>query len=749
MNKVTRLCVFFVSLLLSTAALTQEIPPEREDVYRQMLKFSELIEGAALTPNWMSDGQSFWYVEGAPAATRILLVDAANNQVGPLFDAGRLRSALTAALGHEPPYLGIPFESFRFVDEETAVTFDVAGRSFRLQMDSYEISELPAAAPQPAASPASPGTGASAVFPGPKGKWTAEFENFNIQLRSGSDGRTVDVSNDGDQRFAWEGPLAMQMPPGLGSTIWSPDGTKLVALKIDRNDVHWQPVLHWLKPNHEEITYQSYPAVGESLPRNHLFSIDTVSFEKTKIDLGEHNQQLIFLLGWSPDGSEFWITRGDRLMKTVELLAADPASGETRVVLTEQQDTFIEGLAFNPANLFYPVGDASRFIWRSERDGWSHLYLYDKQGRVLQQLTKGEAPVQEVVNIDTDGGWVYYLASDDKNRPYDLHLHRVGLDGKGHKRLTETTGIHSITFAPGNAYFLDSHSTVDRPPRTDLKKADGSFIRTVTEADISKLEALNWRVPEEFTVKADDQETDLYGVLYKPFDFDPSRSYPVLDLQYMGNFVHSTPRTFMGTWLGDEAQALTQLGFLVYVVDARGTPGRSKAFQDWTYNNVGKIEVPDHVATLKQLAERHPYMDTSRVGITGYSWGGYFTLRALLTAPDVFHVGVSGAPVVDFIAASRPIEPYMGLPQDNPTGYEQGSNVLLADRLEGKLLLHIGTVDVNVTFNHAMRMVDSLIKANKFFDLLVMPEEAHGLTPPAMDYYREARARYFMEHLKP
>lgn len=217
----------------------------------------------------------------------------------------------------------------------------------------------------------------------------------------------------------------------------------------------------------------------------------------------------------------------------------------------------------------------------------------------------------------------------------------------------------------------------------------------------------------------------------------------------MGNFVHSAPRTFSGTWLGDDAQSLTQLGFVVYIVDARGTPGRGKAFQDQTYMNVGKIEVPDHVAALRQLAATRPYMDTTRVGITGYSWGGYFTIRALLTAPDVFKVGVAGAPVVDFIAHHGPIEPYVGTPESNPDGYEQGSNVRLANRLQGRLLMTIGTTDVNVTFNHTMRLADAFIKAGKFFDLIVFPEQTHGLAPPVMAYYTEARNRYLLEHLGP
>jgi dipeptidyl aminopeptidase/acylaminoacyl peptidase len=717
------------------------VPPEREGVYRKMLDFKSLIKGGTVEPHWMADGRSFWYVEGAPANTVIQKMDPAANSVTPLFDTARLRSALAPVLGHEPPYQGLPFETFDFLDNEKAIRFMVEARAFRLELDSYKVTPtVVLKAPPPPEPPEGLGFFGPKEIPAPRGEWTAVSKESNLWLRSNIDNRSFPLTSDGVERFPWI----------LSPACWSPDATRLLVTKQDWRDSHFMPVAHWLKANHQEITYAPYPPTGGILERTEVYVVDTISGERTRIDIGENPEQHIYLIGWRPSGSEVLLMRLDRLMKHLDLLVADAKTGHSRVLLSEFQKTFIEALAFDPKNILYPFTDGSRFVWRSERDGWSNLFLYDSNGNLLHRLTSGETPVESVDTIDEKGGWVYYLASGDRKRPYDVQLYRVDLEGKHSARLTEETGVHSPeVFAPGKEYFLDTHSTVDRPPLVVLRKADGTKVRDLSAADTSGLKSLHWRVPEEFHVKAADGQTDLYGVLYKPYDFDSSKRYPVIDLQYMGNFVHWTPRAFAGSWLGDDAQSLTQLGFIVFIVDGRGTTGRGKAFQDFTYNGIGKIEIPDHAATLKQLAAERTYMDTSRVGITGYSWGGYYTLRALLTAPDVFQVGVSGAPIVDFAAARSPIEPYMGLPQDNVEGYEQGSLVKLADKLKGKLLIAIGTSDVNVTFEHTMRLANAFIKANKHFDLIVMPEETHALTPSAMAYYTEARNQYFVEHLKP
>lgn len=384
----------------------------------------------------------------------------------------------------------------------------------------------------------------------------------------------------------------------------------------------------------------------------------------------------------------------------------------------------------------------------SERDGWEHLYLYSIDGTLIRRLTEGTFPVVKVVAVDEKGGWVYFTAHGDRQRPYDAYLYRVNLAGKDFKRLTEAPGQHEIQFAPSKQFFSDSYSNLDRPPVVELRRADGTLLQTLARANIDALKELGWKPPEEFVVKAADGVTDLYGILYKPYDFDPNKKYPVIERIYAGPQIAYVHRRF--TDVGDpNLYALAQLGFIVFMVDGRGTPERGKAFQDVGYGNFGRHEIPDHVAALKQVAATRPYMDLSRVGIFGHSWGGYFALRALLLAPDVYHVAIASAPAVD-VAFEEYYEPYMGLPQKNKEGYEYGSSLRLAGNLKGKLLLIHGTSDINVPFSHTMKMVETLIRAGKPYDLIVLPEIPHGfITGTSYRYWRDAIRHYFQEHLKP
>jgi dipeptidyl aminopeptidase/acylaminoacyl peptidase len=395
----------------------------------------------------------------------------------------------------------------------------------------------------------------------------------------------------------------------------------------------------------------------------------------------------------------------------------------------------------------------------SERDGWYHLYLYDLEGNLIRRLTEGAFPVLEVIAVDEKAGWVYFTAHGDQQRLYDTHLYRVNLKGKDFTRLTEGTGQHGsdfrgrgsppIRFTPSKEFFLDTHSSVDRPPAVELRRADGTLLQILSKANIDALkEELKWSPPEEFVVKAADGKTDLYGVLYKPYDFDPNKKYPVIETIYAGPQSTQVRRTFTG---GGYTRARAQLGFITFMVDGRGTPERGKGFQDVVYGNIGRNEIPDHMATLKQLAEKRPYMDLSRVGIYGFSFGGYFATRAMLLAPGVYHVGVAAASAAmggqpNF---SRAVEPYMGLPQNNKDTYEYSSNLRLAGNLKGKLLLIHGTSDDDVLFSTTMKMVEALIRAGKPYDLIVLPEERHRLTKTGATYMVEAIRRYFQEHLKP
>ena len=666
-----------------------------------------------------------------------------------LFDTVRLRNSLTSLLAHELPYKGLPFKELTFVNGENEVKFAVENKEFILNLDTYTIAHAPPLSeaekkrfvPQFVREGQFLGLPAVMEVLSPDRLWFAGIRDHNLWLRSTYDGRREPLTADGIKGYEWD----------VEGANWSPDSFKLAVKKVDKREVHPMPLVHWLKPS-EEIEWVYFTRAGTPLHQTELFIVDVLSKQQVKVDIGGESDQYIYIIGWRPDGSELLFFRMNREYKKLDLMAANPTTGSTRVVLTETQKSFIIGLPFL---VTWPyvctlLNDGKTFIWISERDGWNHLYLHDINGNLIRRLTEGAFPVVRVITLDEKTGWVYFNAHGDKKRPYDTHLYRVNLDGKGFKCLTEKNGQHYIQISPSKEFFLDIHQTVSRPLTTELRSVNGKLIMILSKANIDALKKnLTWSPPEEFMVKAADKKTNLYGVLYKPYDFNPNKKYPVIDYIYNGPQSSWVPRSFSSS-NGTLSYALSQLGFVVFMIDGRGTPERGKEFQDVVYENFGRNEIPDHVATLKQLAANRPYMDLNRVGIFGGSWGGYMTIRAMVLAPDVYHVGIATAPYADlYDHPAMAIEPYMGLPQNNKEGYDYGSSLRLAGKLKGKLLLIHGTSDINAPFSATMKMVEALIRAGKPFDLVVMPDQDHHPSGMSRRYWMDAVRRYFQEHLCP
>ena len=726
----------FMTIFSFTAAQSS-LRNDRKKMYDRFFRFRSFVKDSSIRANWMQDGNSFWYATGDQDNTVIYVVDPSKNTKTPLFDTQRLRQELTPILGHEPPHKGLPFDSFTFDSEEKAVKFTVENKKFILDLDKYTIT--PASdLPEDKKTHAKPRIIEKRFYSedvelkeisSPDRQWFLGTEDYNLYFRSQYDGRIEKLTKDGVEDYEWS----------VRGAKWSPDSHKIAVKKVDQRHVHRFPIVLWLKKI-EDVEWLPYTKSGGPLPRAELFVIDISTMTKTRVRIDDEDDQYINIIGWMPDGSELVFTKANRVWNRLELLAADPETGSTRLILRETSKTFIGRLGRDLIPVFFK--DWKKFIWTSERDGWQHFYLYNIKGDLISQLTKGAFPVVGVVAIDEKEGWVYFTAHAEE-RPYDTHLYRVDLKGRGYIRLTEMTGQHSIQFSPSNKFFLDNHSSITRPPMAELRKADGTKLQTLSRASIDALERMNWSPPEEFIVKAADNKTDLYGVLFKPCNFDPGQKYPVIDYIYNGPNRTNVPRTFTSSlW----PRALAQMGCVVIVVDGCGTPERGKQFQDVVYKKFGRNEIPDHVAALRELAEKKKYMDLSRVGLLGGSWGGYMTIRAMLMAPDLYHVGIAYYPVADLYDHTKGIERYMGLPQNNRDAYEYASNIRLADQLKGRLLLIAGTSDVNAPFTATMKMVDALIKANKPFNLIVIPEQDHSFRGNGR-YIFEAVRRYFQEHL--
>jgi len=725
----------------------------RDEIYKLYLevalsnRVSEFIKGGViLKPNWMADGSSFFYAEQEEEKTIIYKINPEKKTKEPLFDNEGLRKALTLELGHEPSGKGIPFSQFEFLEGERRVKFMVEGKEFLLDLKTHEIQKLPPLSEEeknrkkfliPKQFKAFLGNETKEIL-SPGGKFFAGIKDFNLYLRSTEDNTILFLTDEGREGYAWD--------LWNASPLWSPDGSRLILTKVDWREMPKIPLVNWLKQR-EDVDWVIYSKAGESLWKSELYVIDINSKKKVKIEIGDLRNHFISIVDWLPQGEEFLFFIVDREFKKLELMKANAFTGVAQKILTETEETQLHLDPFQRMEIKFLEG-GRKFIWMSERDGWNHLYLYETGGRLIRRLTEGNFPVSEIKKVDEKRGWVYFMAQVDQTRPYDLHLCRVNLRNGKFERLTEAQGEHLIHISPSSEFFLDVHSSLTRPPKTELRTSEGKHVMVITEARIDVLnQKLKWVPPEEFTVKAADGETLLYGVIFKPYDFNPSKKYPILD--YIYNVPHATivPRNMYSALLTPEA-AFAQLGFILFMLDGRGTSGRGKAFQDASYGKLGQIEIADHVAGLKQLAEQREYIDLNRVGIYGISYGGYLTLRAMLVEPDFFKVGVATAPMVDPEEIMSYTEHYLGLPQKNKKAYQESSCLHLAPRLQGRLLLIHGTKDQNAPFSGTIKMAEALIRAGKPFEMLILPEEAHVPSGIRGKYWIMYQHRYLEENLK-
>jgi dipeptidyl aminopeptidase/acylaminoacyl peptidase len=736
-----------------------------------------LVVGGNITPHWMRDRASFWYAAGSPHDTAILRVDGETGKVAPLFDVVKTRKALAVLLGRDLPYKGLPFNAVVELGDDR-YQFSFEGTDYVLSKDSYVIEaahggsavsrftgaisrasgvdlmdrEVPRSYSRPTLFRESI---LATEAPSPDKCWFASLKDGNIMLRAPADDRTVPLTTDGTPDFAWdiEAPrlkmtAGMQVEQHLLDP-WSPDGNRLFAIRADRRAVPDFPLVRYLKREQELCTFKMQRA-GGPMDIAHPHIIDVLAKRARRFDLGDTEDQFFTLIGWLPDGSEVLFTRHSRDFKTVDVLAGNPVDGSVRTILSESAKTFValqHDVIFFGDNHVTVLSDGSGLIWRSARSGWNHLYLYALDGTLTRALTQGDFPVIDVVAVDQDGGWVYFTAHHDQHRPYDAHLCRVKFTDDEIQRLTPLDGQNVVSISPGKKTFTVVNSRPDRPFRTDFHACEGKHLAAVQQADVAALEALGHVASEEFTVTAADGETVLWGVIHKPADFDPKKKYPVIDHLYGAPQMTMVAHDF---GMGEHSQprldrALAQLGYIVISVDARGTPKRSKAFQDVVYRNWGRHEIPDHVATLEQLAKRYAFIDLNRVGVWGHSWGGYFTIRALAQAPEVFHVGVAVAPSADPYDSIL-YEPYLDLPTRAKAAYDYANLYPWAGRITGNLMLLVGTSDPNC-HSSTLKMAHSLIQAGIDHELVVLPEGDHFFLGKNEDYFVRKLVKHFEVHL--
>jgi dipeptidyl aminopeptidase/acylaminoacyl peptidase len=488
----------------------------------------------------------------------------------------------------------------------------------------------------------------------------------------------------------------------------------------------------------------AYPLPGEYLSKAEplIFEVDTGKRTAVQCDPID-----IFFLGgpgfqWARDSKRFRITFFERAYRAVEYREVDAATGVVRVLYSERSDTFID-----PAkSLIRYVQDGAELLLTSERDGWHHLYLYDgKSGQLKNQITKGEWVVRQIDHVDEKARQIYFLASgrEPGRDPYLTHYYRVNFDGTDLRLLTPEDANHGVSPSPTGAFFVDRYSRPDLPSISVLRRAsDGEIVMELEKTDAELLLKTGWKFPEPFRGTARDGKTEIFGLIWRPSKFDARKKYPVVEQIYTGPQSFFAPKTFAA--YRNAAQAVAELGFIVVQIDGLGTSGRSKAFHNHAYKNLGDGGIPDHIALLRQMAAKYPYMDLTRVGVYGTSAGGYDSAHAMLTHPEFYKVGVSISGNHDHrMDKAWWNELWMSYPVGEH--YAAQSNVMLAPKLEGKLLLVHGDLDDNVNVSSTLQFAHALMQANKDFDMLIVPNMFHG--EGGNPYLIRRRWDYFVRHL--
>lgn len=728
-------------------------------------------------PYWIGNSDRFWFKDGG-ASPRFTLVDARTGAARPAFDHDRMLAALNAASGKT--LTALPFDRFRFSPAEDAISFDFDGAGWTCPVDAGGGSACVRAAP---------GLAAPDRALSPDGSKAIAFDGANLTLLDGSkparalttdgvDGNAYGRSYGGNANMVVTAHLGIPEAPAV---LWSPDSRYVLTERIDERDVGKMPLTAYLtgeKDLHPKVYSYRLGMPGDAvLPRSTLVVIDTETGNAVPIPGSEQPETLgtrlnLGMIWWADARTAYFIVH-DRPFRSASLHRFDAATGTVRKVVAETSATFLS-LGQVMDHQFMSLGLVARevpgsedVLWYSERSGWGHLYLYDgRTGRLKRQLTSGPWLVHEIIRVDPRTRTVYFTAGghEKDDNPYHARLYSVGLDGGKPRLLTPESSDHALfpdrplnagwqapsAFSPSGRYFVDTYAGIADDPVSVIRTASGALTARFHRADLGALRKSipNW--PTGFTVKARDGKTDLNGVLFRPSGFDPAKRYPVIDYIYPGPFNTWTPRSILDRYVFLEAQALAELGFVVTVVDALGSAGRSKAFHDVAWRNLQDAGLPDHVAMLDQLANRHEWIDRGRVGALGISSGGFASALALLEYPGTFSVAVSAAGIYDQrIGFAGWTERYQGLAEGDaapPSNYAPFVLAGKADKLRGKLMIAFGNMDENAHPAVAHRFIDALNRAGKPYELVLMVDSNHGfaLNP----YYVQRYWGFFLENLQ-
>jgi dipeptidyl aminopeptidase/acylaminoacyl peptidase len=699
----------------------------------------------SVQPAWLPDGR-FWYRNTTVEGSEFVVFDPVKLTRAPAFDHTRLAAALSTATGGTYSAARLPFNTIEYSADGQSVSFRIGPRRWSCDVKG---SACAAKADAPA--------GRMEVL-SPDNRRAAFLRDYNLWVRDVATGKETQLTTDGVKDYGYATDNAGWVHSEAAVLLWSPDSKKIATYQQDQRKVGDMYLVD-TKVGHPTLQAWKYPLPGDdvvTMIERVIIDVDTHTVVRLKIPPDQHRSTLCDDIKcrewtdvqWSPDAANLVFISSSRDHKQANVRVANAVTGAVREVLEEKVATQYES-GWRHANWQY-LANTNELIWFSERDNWGHLYLYDfSTGKLKSQITSGDWVVTEIERVDEKARVVYFLATgrEKGHNPYFRHLYRIDTNGKNLTLLTPEDGNHVVAMSTSGQFFTDTYSKPDVPPVTVLRDSSGKLLATVEKTDISRLLAKGWQPPVPFAVKARDGVTDLYGLMYKPTHFDPRKKYPIINHIYPGPQGGSIGTASFVAARGD-SQSLAELGFIVVEIEGMGNPLRSKKFHDAYFGNLGDNTLPDQITGMKQLAQQYSWIDLDRAGIWGHSGGGYATADAMFRYPDFFKVGISESGNHD----NREYEDdwgerYHGLLErkaDGTTNYDDQANQNIAKNLKGHLLLMHGTLDDNVPPNNTLLVVNELIKANKDFDLLLLPNRRHGYAEP---YVIRRRWDYFVRYL--
>jgi dipeptidyl aminopeptidase/acylaminoacyl peptidase len=761
------LAILALGLVPATSSLiAQGTVPDYQRAMTLRDKYDGLVYNSTEQPRWIDRSNRFWYRKTVKGGHEFVVVDSDAKTKAPAFDHARLAAALATVLNRPIAAVTLPFSVFQFANGGRDIQFLVtegAGRgapagggrgdnlfppgvpTWRCSLETYTCRRPEGEGRGRGgrgggggglAGPVRQETDVNAADPKktPDGKLEAIVNNYNVAIREVGKREVTLLSTDGSEGGYYD-------PESLE---WSPDGQKIAVYKIRPGH---RRVVHYVESSPEDQLQPKHSTMAYAKPGDVLDVEQPVIFHvASKKQIVADNALFpnaydMTPMRWRKDSSAVtfeYNQRGHQVYRVIEL---DAQTGTARAIISEEPKTFF---CYSGKRYRQDIGEGKEVIWMSERDGWNHLYLYDGvTGQVKNQITKGNWAVRSVVKVDEEKRQIWFSASGmyPGKDPYFVHYYRIDFGGTGLTPLTPADANHTVTFSSDNSVYVDTYSRVDLPPVTELRRsADGSLLMDLEKADHSELVKAGWKAPEVFVAKGRDGTTDIWGVIYRPTNFDPATKYPVIENIYAGPQGSFVPKSFQAF---NAMQAQAEVGFIVVQIDGMGTNNRSKAFHDVAWKNLGDAGFPDRILWHKAAAAKYPYYDITRVGLYGTSAGGQNSLGGLLFHPAFYKAAVSAAGChdnrMDKIWWN---EQWMGWPIGPE--YAASSNVDNAYRLQGKVLLVVGEMDQNVDPSSTMQVVNQLIKHNKDFELLVVPGMGHGSGGAYGDH---KRFDFFTKHL--